>query len=340
MRAEALIAAALALDVVAVSPAGALPLLAQAPVVRVALHLAATLACGAAFAWDRDGQRLATLMGALAACFPVLGPAGALYVTRRSHAREAHEREMLAEYRELVDVVTLEEELPEDAAPHFWAATWRILELTNFEAILAEHTETGVIASVFESAQKLDLPTACAFYRRSLGSRTAVTRYYASTALSRAEDRCDARLQKAQAAHAAAPDDLDAQLELGEARLGYAAIGEGADPVTLFHVQEAARVLSFAFESLPAGHPRHAAVRLALAQALLAAGDAAAARPHFLALVEAGAREGSVLADAADACVRCRDFVGVVHVLSTGVTRNPDSQLLRRLHAEWVGGAA
>ena len=330
---------ALVLDLAAVGPAGLLAALDAHPAGRVALHVAAAACCGLAFprpAGQSTRPAIAGLMCALAACFPVLGAAAAIGVALTGGQREALERTMLAEYRELVDVVALTAEIPEDARPHFWAATWRALELTNFDAIVEAHSDSGLIASAFESAQKLDLDVACAFYRKALGSRTAITRYYASTALSRAEEKCDRALQVAEAAHRARPDDAEILLDMGDARLAYAIIGDPQDPVTLFHIQEAAKVFQAAFVALPAGHPRRGACRLSLARALLASGDAAGARTHFGALLEAGSREVTVIVGAAEACHRIGDYHGLLATLRQGIERNPDAPVLRRLHAEWA----
>lgn len=330
---------AMGLDLAAVSPVGWVPVLVGIPQARVVLHLLAAACAGLAFprpVGDSPRPAIGGLMCALAACFPVLGIGCALGIAIASGRRAENEAALLTEYRELVDVVTLQEEMPADARPAFWPATWRALELTNFDAIVEAHSDTGLIASAFESAQKLDLDVACAFYRKALGSRTAITRYYASTALSRAEEKCDKALQQAEAARAAHPDDAEHLLDLGDARLAYAIIGDPVDPVTLFHIQEAAKVFQAALLKLPEGHPRRNACRLSLGRALLASGDPAGARPHFAALMDAGSREVTVIVGAAEACHRIHDYHGLLATLTTGLERNPDAPVLRRLHAEWV----
>lgn len=335
---------ALVVDLVAVSPPGYGTPLDTYPQGRILLHILAAVLAGLSFPAPKgsgaERPAIGGLMCALACCFPVLGICAAVAIAVNSGRRAEHEREMLAEYRELVDVVTLEEEMPEDARPHFWAATWRALELTNFDAIVEEHSDSGVIASAFESAQKLDLDVACAFYRKALGSHTAVTRYYASTSLSRAEEKCDKLLHAAEAAYKERPDDPEMLLEMGDARLAYAIIGDPVDPVTLFHIQEAAKVFRAALEKLPAGHPRYGACQLSLARALLASNDPAGAAPHFQALLAAGSREVTVIVGAAEACHGVHDYHGLLRTLKLGLERNPDAPVLRRLYAEWAEAEA
>jgi tetratricopeptide (TPR) repeat protein len=330
---------AVALDAAAIwpgSPIGTLP--------RLGLHVLAAVCCATGVRAARDGSSAGVagadwLIFSLVLCFPVLGPFVALAARARTEERDAAERNLLEEYRALVDVGHEPDRVPSDARADDWERTWRALDLASFAQVLDAQRDPDVMASLFDSALKLEPAVACRLFRRALSSRGRVARYYASTALARREEGCDRELAAARRALSEAPGNVEALLRVGDARVAYVDLSSPGDPVARFHLAEAIKVYQLVVD----GERDRARVihhRVRLARALLAAGDASAAWPHFRQALEEGACDSGTVTGAAESALAAGDLAGLSWAVALAYARRPGSERIRLLHAFWCAPGA
>jgi thioredoxin-like negative regulator of GroEL len=276
---------------------------------------------------------LGPMATALALCFPVAGAVAVLMLAVRMSRPGWHPVDSLAQYRELVDHLLVEDESVEDVGPHVVERSWRALAMSSFPKVLSGETDGSVIGSAFRSVLLLERPVACRLLRKALASESPLARYYASHALARVQQSLDHAVEACERASAADPDDPAATLALADARFAYADVDDPEDPVVRFHLEAAVRLYERCTGGLAGSDREHA--RFHLARALFLTGSLERARTLLLDLVEAGAAQPSILLSCLEATFATRDLTGMARVLALFVERCPDDAVARRLSRQW-----
>lgn len=304
------------------------------------VHLVAAALAGAALpGWwpgrSPETAKLGPFVFATVLAFPLVGVLAAA-VLALQRTRTARQFQLVLErYLDLVNDLIPVQLIPADTSATLERYRWDSLNMRPLAEMISDPTtpEAVVTAAIAETA-RLAPDEAGHLLRQAQTSTVPETRYWATNALARLEERLNRAIDRAEVASVQDPGAVEPLLDLAAARLAHAELCEPEDPLLIYHLGEAIALYRTCLERV-SGDDRDLCQER-LAHALILSGSPAEAVPLLVELIERGVCTVPVFVACLSACYQTADWDKLRLYAAMALAAHPASTQLKEVATPWT----